>query len=320
MGLPQMIKDKKFHCLLCDGQMRVALSGLADNRLGSPGQYSIAQCSHCGFLQTKPAPGPQEIKQLYETYYNFCGESGTIYTKLRKTFFNSLASRLWMVIDGDISFHLHLGQGRLLDVGCNEGHGMAIYRRNGFNPEGLELNERAAQNARMAGCRVHTQTLEEFQPEEPYDIVVLSNVLEHASNPKNMLDNVRRVLKPGGHVWISCPNSQSWLRRLFGRSWINWHVPFHLFHFSRKTLSQLLKNSGFEIKDLKFVTPSHWVTQSILAAIFAKSGRQTRELRNPLLVAFLMILCRFFSPFLWLGNLTGHGDCLVVEAASKLKT
>jgi len=58
-----------------------------------------------------------------------------------------------------------------LDICCNEWRGLSLYCRNGFDPEGLELNERAAQNARMAGFTVHTQTLEEFQPEEPFDIV-----------------------------------------------------------------------------------------------------------------------------------------------------
>ena len=131
---------------------------------------------------------------------------------------------------------------------------------------------------------------------------------------------MRRVLKPERHVWISCPNSQSWLKGLFGRSWINWHVPFHLFHFYSKTIIQLLKSSGFEIKKLKFVTPCQWISQSILAAVFARPGQETWHLRNPLLVAFLMILCQLFFPLLWLGNLTGHGDCLVVEAVSKSKS
>lgn len=312
---PQMIKDERSHCLFCGAQMQVALSGLRDNRFGSLGEYCIAECDQCGLLQTVPKPDPQEMKQLHETYYNFSGESGTSYTKLRKTFFNSAAFCLWMAIDGDISFHSRRGGGHLLDVGCNEGRGMLIYRQNGFEPEGLEINERAAQNARMAGFVVHTQPLEEFQPKEPFDVVVLSNVIEHSLNPKEMLQNVRRILKPGGHVWISCPNSQSWLRWLFGFSWINWHVPFHLFHFSSKTLRQLLHRPGFEITRLRNVTPSHWVAQSIVAAIFARPGRQTRQLRLPLLVASLMIFCRFvLFPFLWLGNLTGHGDCLVVVA------
>ena len=130
-----------------------------------------------------------------------------------------------------------------------------------------------------------------------------------------MLENVHRILKPNGRVWISCPNSQSWLRRVFGRSWINWHVPFHLFHFSGKTLAQLLERSGFEITELKCATPSHWMSSSIVAAISAKRGYETRYLRSPLLVGFLMLFCRFvLFPLLWVGNFSGHGDCLVVEA------
>ena len=310
-----MIKDKNSHCLLCGVPTKVVLSDLADNRFGSEGEYCIAKCHNCGLLQTIPVPDAERLKQLYETFYNFGGEKGTIYTKVREAFFSSIAYRSWMAIDGDISFHSHRGRGRLLDVGCNEGRGMNIYRQNGFDSEGLELNEKAAQDARMAGFTVHTQTLEEFKPDEPFDIIVLSNVLEHAPNPKEMLENVYRVLKPGGQVWISCPNSQSWLRKLFGRAWINWHVPFHLFHFSGKTLAQLLERSGFEITELKCATPSHWMSSSIVAAISAKQGRKNRYLRSPLLVACLMLFCRFvLFPFLWVGNLSGCGDCLVVEA------
>ena len=106
---------------------------------------------------------------------------------------------------------------------------------------------------------------------------------------------------------------------LFGRSWINWHVPFHLFHFSNKTLAQLLQRSGFEIRELKCATPSHWMSLSIVAAISAKRGRKTLLLRSPLLVAFLMLFCRFvLFPLLWVGNLSGCGDCLVVRAKKNL--
>ena len=310
----KMIQYKQSDCMLCGSSMHEELHGLADNRFGSDGEYCIAKCSNCGLLQTIPVPDTEKLKQLYETYYNFGGEKGTIYTKAREAFFSSIAYRSWMAIDGDVSFHSRRGQGRLLDIGCNEGRGLFIYRHNGFDPKGLELNERAAQNARRAGFIVYTETLEEFQPEEPFDIVVLSNVLEHAPDPKNMLENVSRVLKPGGHVWITCPNSQSWLRKLFGRSWINWHVPFHLFHFSSKILGQLLQRSGFEITELKSATPSHWMSQSIVAAISAQRGRKTRHLRSPILVAALMLFCRFILfPLLWVGNLIGRGDCLVVE-------
>jgi hypothetical protein len=49
--------------------------------------------------------------------------------------------------------------------------------------------------------------------------------------------------------------------------------------------------------------------------MFAQFGQPTKQLRNPFLVAVLLILIRiFFFPLLWLGNRIGRGDCLVVVA------
>lgn len=229
-----MIQHKQSNCVLCAHSMQVKVSGLIDNRFGCEGEYCIAKCQQCRLLQTIPVPDAEKLKQMYEDYYNFGGEKETIYTKFRHFFFNSIAYRFWMAIDGDISFHARKGRGRLLDVGCNEGRGMEIYRRNGFDPEGLELNERAAQNARMAGFVVHTKPFEKFQPEEPFDVVILSNVIEHSLNPKEMLKNVKCVLKPEGHVWISCPNSQSWLRGLLDLPGLIGMFPFIFFIFPKK--------------------------------------------------------------------------------------
>ena len=100
---------------------RKELRGMTDNRFGGGGEYSIAKCHNCALLQTIPVPDPERFKQLYETYYNFGGEKETIYTKFRDVFLSSIVYRSWMAIDGDVSFHLRRGKGRLLDIGCNEG-------------------------------------------------------------------------------------------------------------------------------------------------------------------------------------------------------
>ena len=130
-----------------------------------------------------------------------------------------------------------------------------------------------------------------------------------------MLRDVYRILGRGGQVWISCPNSQSWLRGAFGRSWINWHVPFHISHFSAKTMRQLLEQIGFVNIEIKDITPALWVSQSLIAYLFAKPGRKTWQLRNPFLTLLFMTTARFLAfPALWLGNLRGKGDCLQVTA------
>ena len=304
-------------CILCSGSLETCVSGLFDTRFGINGTYEVGRCRNCGLEQMFPVPAPAELKSLYESYYNFGGEKGTLYTNLREWFYSSFFYRIWIHLDGDLSFHGRTGTGRLLDIGCNEGRGLKIYARNGFQVEGLELNETAAAVARETGFTVHACDLRHFKSSALYDVVVLSNVLEHLPDPRQMLLDVRRNLRPGGQVWISCPNSQSWLRRVFGSSWINWHVPFHISQFSIQTLRSLLSEAGFRIIETRQVTPALWVSASLIAKLFAKRGRTTKELRNSVLMLGLLMVSRFvFFPILWLGNRWGRGDCLLISAKS----
>ena len=227
----------------------------------------------------------------------------------------SFLYRFWTRLDGDIAFHERRGTGRLLDIGCNEGRGLRTYKSNGFQAEGLELNETAAAHAREAGFRVHTCLLDRFDPAVPFDFAVLSNVLEHSLDPRQMLLDTHRILAGGGRIWISCPNGDSWLRKAFGRSWINWHVPFHISHFSRGTLRQLLTETGYERIEIRQITPALWVAQSCIAYLFAKQGKRTDRLRSAFWTLFLMLFARLvLFPALWYGNLRGRGDCLIAVA------
>jgi SAM-dependent methyltransferase len=306
------------HCTICNTELLTCIDGIFDTRFGIDRTYAVEHCDVCGAEYTLPVPNPEELKGLYETYYNFGGEKGTRYTKLRELFLFSAFYRLFLTFDGDISFHGRRGFGRLLDIGCNEGRGLKLYRHNGFFAEGLELNETAAAVARSQGYTVFTQTLDRFRPDVPYDVAVLSNVLEHSLDPKNMVKDVHRILKPGGRIWISCPNNRSWLRSIFGRYWINWHVPFHLIHFSPPSLIKVLEDVGFDQIEIRQETPALWAAHSVIVRTFAKKGMPTKQLRNPLLTIFLILFWRVIMfPFLWLGNKLGRGDCLVVTARKR---
>jgi 2-polyprenyl-3-methyl-5-hydroxy-6-metoxy-1,4-benzoquinol methylase len=302
-------------CIVCEQRTEASVDGLFDTRFGIEGSFEVRRCLQCDLEQLFPVPALARLKSLYERYYNFSGERETVYTTLREWFFSSLLYRLWIRLDGDISFHSRRGSGRLLDIGCNEGRTLKNYARNGFHAEGTELNETAAAVAREAGFAVYTGALEDFAPALPYDVAVLSNVLEHALDPQAMLRSVARLLKSEGQLWISCPNSQSWLRFFFGRWWINWHVPFHITHFSPRTLRYVLEASGFAQIEIRQITPALWVASSIIARLFARPGKPTRQLRSPLLVVALILACRtLLFPLLYLANRAGRGDCLVAVA------
>lgn len=299
-------------CLLCGGATRPVLGRVPDTRFASPGEWAILGCIACGLEQTSPRPTGPELKALYETYYNYGGERGTAYTGWRERLLLSPAYRAFLALDGDVSFHTESGRGRLLDVGCNEGRGLVLYRQNGFTAEGLELNSRAADVARSRGFRVYEDDIAELQPTLPFERIVLSNVLEHALDPRVMLGHVHRLLAPAGEVWISLPNRRSWLRALFGRAWINWHVPFHIVHFDAATLRRALEDTGFEVIEERQVTPALWVALSVIAAAFPGNPRPQRS--APLVAALMAAARGLLFPLLWLGNRMGRGDCLVVKA------
>lgn len=307
-------------CINCDAALTAGAvqNSIWDTRFGISQEYQIRACASCGLEQTTPLPNQVELNKLYEQFYNFSGERNTRYTQLRAKFINSFLYRIWLAIDGDISFHRMSGSGSLLDVGCNEGRGLGFYQSHGFSAEGLELNGKAANVARDKGFTVHGSTLEGFSTDKKYDVVVLSNVLEHSLDPGSMLHHIHRLLNPNGQVWISCPNSRSWLRSAFGRYWINWHAPFHVVHFSPCTLRAMLKKSQFEIVKMRQETPALWVAHSIIARFCAKPGQPTKQLRSAALVSSLILLIRgLLFPLLWLGNLSKRGDCLVVVAHKK---
>jgi SAM-dependent methyltransferase len=305
------------NCLFCASALTLGPRHYFDTRFGHDSLYAVKACPCCGVVQTLPRPTPDDLKKLYERYYNFGGEHDTIYTRLRRRLFQSVLFRIWMRLDSDISFYTQKGHGRLLDVGCNEGRGLVLYRQNGFDVEGLELNEKAAAQARKAGFTVHAVALEDLLPSW-FDVVVLSHVLEHAPDPRTFLSQVHSLLRPQGQLWVSCPNVRSWQKTLFGRYWINWHVPFHLSHFSAGQLDSLFEECGYTVIKRKQASPSLWMAQSLISLFFSRRGRPTREMRKALLVAGLMIPVRFFLfPFLWAGNISGRGDCLLFQVKRK---
>ena len=124
-------------CLVCGSKVTVELQHVFDTRFGIESEYDIGRCEVCGLIQTVPFPPSEELKQLYEKYYNFGGSKKILYTKLRRTFLESVFYRLWMAIDGDICFHSRRGNGWLLDIGCNEGIPLCYWPYLG---KGLEIS------------------------------------------------------------------------------------------------------------------------------------------------------------------------------------
>jgi SAM-dependent methyltransferase len=96
-------------------------------------------------------------------------------------------------------------------------------------------------------------------PAAHFDYVTMDQVIEHFPDPLRVLAQVRQILRPGGRLVFSTPNGCGWGQRLFGTRWINWHAPYHLQHFSRRSIELAAGRTGFRVLKLASVTSSDWL-------------------------------------------------------------
>src|SRR5256885_3188649 len=136
----------------------------------------------------------------------------------------------------------------LLDVGCGSGTLLGLLKQRGFRTMGVDFSAEAAQVAESEnGVRVVVGSLARAQfPDRSFDMVTLFHVMEHVSNPREVLSEVSRILKPGGIVIIQVPNIDSWQFKAFGAKWYGLDIPRHVIDYSQAAMRRLLKDCGFE--------------------------------------------------------------------------
>lgn len=141
---------------------------------------------------------------------------------------------------------------KLLDIGTGKGYLLDVASKMGFDCRGLELSSYAAEKAaeRHAG-RIFTGTIEKAKYDgASFDVVTQTDLIEHIGDPKSLMAEISRVLKPGGLVFIITPNTDSWTRRFFGKRWFQYKYE-HVIYWDPRSLRRLLDLFGFETLTLR---------------------------------------------------------------------
>jgi len=236
-------------CLLCDQSDAKSLMPTRDRRCGLPGEFRLVRCDHCGLVYLNPRPTPDAIGAYYpDDYEPFMP---TRSERLLRPAHLSLHYGIWKRCR---LVRRHKQSGLLLDVGCATGQFLAEMRRYpDWKVSGVEPNQHAAEFARQAfGLTVHHGDLHSAAfPAGCFDAVTLWDVFEHLHQPRAILVEVRRILKPDGILVLRVPSLDSWDARVFGPYWAGLDSPRHLTAFSKDTLARMLSQAGFRVQE-------HW--------------------------------------------------------------
>lgn len=204
------------------------------------GTSNIRFCRVCGLGWLDPQPTDEELDKLYQAeYFDSWGtiDDVSVYWELKRT----LARRLLSMVD------IKDKGARVLDVGCATGAFLSVILEEGHKAYGVDINPDAIRKAAelVPGAEVKAGTLGgagwggDF-----FDVVVMSDVLEHLRDPCDVLEQVYRSLKPGGRLVVLTPNISSLSAKLMRGRWI--HIKDeHLYHYSPPSLDRLLVKCGF---------------------------------------------------------------------------
>ncbi len=220
---------------------------IAEDHTVSHESFPIWECGQCQLRFTQDIPDESHIGPYYqsEEYISHSNTSqgliNQLYQRIRKITLTRKRKQVVKLSKRD--------RGSLLDIGCGTGDFAGTMQEAGWKVYGLEPDAHAR---RMASERHRLEVSEPdslfaLEPEQ-FDVITMWHVLEHVHRLHAYLDQMRKLLKPGGTLLIAVPNYQSSDAAHYGEKWAAYDVPRHLYHFSPSTMAQLVGQHEFHVE------------------------------------------------------------------------
>ena len=305
-----------YYCNLCRAPTRHSevLSHWDNTYYADKKLYTLLRCHTCGLVEIQNKPDADALASYYQANYYSYDTSGNIFFRL-KAAVARMATRLprllaaRLLLDDLYAFAPQEDDPSVLDIGCGDGSALQAMKALGFtNLYGTEIDPRHRSILERQGIHVAiaSDVTSAGLPEARFDVVRLSHVLEHVSNPSETIGQCWRLLKSGGKLLVAVPNFDSPARRLFGRYFCGLQLPTHLYHFNRTNLRRLLTQHRFVVKSLYTVGYSGF-SSSLMTMLKDKYG-----IVLPTLISTALILT--MAPLEAVFNVIGSGYITTVEA------
>lgn len=211
-----------------EGRLESNSFSITDSHYGMTG--AIYRCSACGFLQCSDLP---EVVQFYENLEDAGYEAGRQERSLQARRILELARTLQP-------------EGRLIDVGAGSGMLVEQAIQMGYQAEGVEPSAWLHRVARERNLPVHLGTFPHSAARGQFDLIMLIDVIEHVTDPMDLLRNIAGSLAEGGVAVIVTPDVQSVAARILGWKWWHFRVA-HIGYFNKRTLLFALDQAGLRL-------------------------------------------------------------------------
>lgn len=232
-------------CLVC-GHNQLTKEITCKDFVATGETFDLQRCQKCSFLFTNPRPSMSEIGPYYQSdrYVSHAGDKGgfsfmyKVYDVVRDY---SIKQKLKLIK----SYH---SSGKMMDLGCGLGYFLhGVTNDKTFDVMGVDVSEEAIEYVKNKfGYNVQNETQLDSMPENSFDVITQWHVLEHVHLLNERMQQLKRLLKPGGTMFIAVPNSNSWDAKHYREFWDGYDVPRHLYHFNQQSFNLLMDKHGFK--------------------------------------------------------------------------
>lgn len=143
----------------------------------------------------------------------------------------------------------HNKKGNAFDFGCGTGEFLQTLKSKGWDVEGVEPSDVARGKAESLITQKLHRSLSEISVKQ-YDTITAWHVIEHVPELSATIRRLAELLKKDGTLFIAVPNYESPDAEKYQALWAGYDVPRHLWHFSRKSMKQLLTDNGLGLKKI----------------------------------------------------------------------
>jgi SAM-dependent methyltransferase len=236
------------NCPVCGSESRRQLFDVYDHEYRTVNRsFPLVKCNICDCVYLSPRPNLSALSVIYPPEYNnfHTAEQNTSYVRRVSNLIQTKRiAKLLRPLNLPPNF-------MVLDVGCGDGYCLDRIRE--AFPRAITHGVEPDQDAAKYVSRNHTVfcgVIEDYHPQQLFDLIISSHVVEHVEDPVAFLAKLGRLLRPGGAIIIDTPNIDCLQYALFQRDWGGVHAPRHWTLFSDKTLIKAAQQAGLRVDTL----------------------------------------------------------------------
>ena len=198
-------------------------------------------CEKCGLVRSNPRISSDYMIDFYESdnYRNFTTSNKT---KVYSNYFRT-SKHIYKILSRYIK-----PKSKILEIGCGGGWNLIPFLRSGHTIYGTEYSKELKKISKYKGIIKYDKNYKFSR--KKFDLIIVSHVLEHLYDINNFLNNLKKILKDDGYLYIEVPS----IEKKYSLDQIQF---FHNYYFTKNTLISYCLKSRFKVFKWSYVLGIH---------------------------------------------------------------